>query len=238
MTRRRTLSARRAPDKPIQLVYEDDELAVVEKPAGLLSVPSPRGEKHTLFHRLCEHRGKGLGGRVHAVHRLDKETSGLIVFAIGERAKKSLDAQFKAHAVERLYLALVQGRPPGRGTLRSRLAEGSDQRMRSVAKGEASRAAVTHYRTLRRCGTATLIEVRLETGRRNQIRVHLAEAGHPLVGDRKYSRARRFPLNKMKRTALHAAVLAFEHPDGGGLFRFTSPLPGDIAAFAGPWRPD
>ncbi|MBZ0153500.1 MAG: RluA family pseudouridine synthase [Planctomycetes bacterium] len=190
----------------ILVLHRDDHLVVVHKPAGVLVVPAPGRAAPTLIDRL----GRQLGQRVFAVHRLDEQTTGALVVAITESARAAMEELFRRHAVERDYLALVAAAPsPPAGTIESQLEEGADGIVRVVRRG--GQTAITHYETLSRRGRCVLVRCRLETGRRNQIRAHLAALGCPLAGDRKYGfRARegeRFP-----RVMLHSWRLAFDHP--------------------------
>lgn len=219
-----------------KLIHEDEDILVVDKAAGVLSVPTGAGETNTLLDLLTEHVArKRRRGRAIAVHRLDRGTSGLLVFAKHPRAIEGLEHQFRAHTVERVYVAIVAGRlKHPTGTIKSRLRTGKDLRRFSVPDDEPGEDAVTHYRVEQELDRATLVRVQLETGRRNQIRVHFAEAGHPVVGDDKYdpaaARHRRW---KAKRFALHAAVLGFKHPMTGRDLRFESPMPREFVAFIG-----
>jgi 23S rRNA pseudouridine1911/1915/1917 synthase len=215
-------------DSPFRIVYEDGRLIVVDKPAGVLTVPTDRGETGTLVDALGDYLGRGVRrARVEVVQRLDRDASGLLVFGKDEEAGLGLRAQFEAHTPEREYGVLVKGRmAAAEGTLRSRLTTGSDLRRYSTDRRGEGEEAVTHYRVERVLPGATLVRARLETGRRNQIRVHFAEAGHPVLGDRRYGPAKtRRPLWTASRLALHAAVLGFRHPATGEALRFESPLP-------------
>lgn len=215
---------------PLEIVLEDAALLVVNKPAGLTVHPAPGHPSGTLVNALLSVVPDlaGIGGtlRPGIVHRLDKDTSGLLVVAKSDDAHRALAAQFKAHTAQRTYLAVVRGRMPrDEGTVTAPLGRHPVQRQRFavVARG---RAAVTHYTVLERFRGATLVACRLETGRTHQIRVHLAYAGHPLIGDPVYSRAR---APEIARQALHAARLEFTHPRTGRRVTCTAPLPDDIA---------
>jgi 23S rRNA pseudouridine1911/1915/1917 synthase len=240
----------------LNVVYEDQDIIVVDKPAHLVVHPSAGHATGTLVNALIAHCGaslSGIGGvkRPGIVHRLDKGTSGLLVVAKTDSAHKGLSGQFAAHGadgrLERTYLALVWGKPlRPRGKIEARLSRSPVNRTKiAVAKGETGRRAVTHYEVLktfpgRAAGAVSLVKLRLETGRTHQIRVHLAHLGHPVVGDSVYgggfkAKAETLPekardaLRQLRRQALHAAELGFEHPMTGKKLRFTSPLPGDIA---------
>ena len=164
-----------------------------------------------------------VGGTVHHVHRLDRDTSGLVVFAKNTWIRDRLQVLFAAHDIERVYVAIVHGklREPS-GTVRSYLAEDRNLRVRSVADAAEGKEAITHYRTVASGRRYSMLEVTLETGRRNQIRVHLAEAGHPVVGDTMYGKGREDDLGRL---ALHAKHLGFVHPRTGEKVSFTAELP-------------
>jgi 23S rRNA pseudouridine1911/1915/1917 synthase len=201
-------------------VYEDDALVVVVKPPGLLTIATDRERVRTLYRLLWDYLAVKRE-RPFIVHRLDRETSGLLVLAKTEPAKRALQAQFEARSVERVYVALVQGRPPvERGTLTSRLAQDRALRVRSADRG---RLAVTHYRVLERRQDRCLLELRLGTGRRHQIRAQLAEAGCPIVGDGAHGG----PRGRAGRLCLHATRLGFVHPETGTPVAFDSTPPAD-----------
>jgi len=207
----------------IRLVHADDDVIVVEKPAGLLTVATERERERTVYAHLTAHaRARKPPGRVFVVHRLDRLASGLLVFATSRDAKAALQVQFAARTVERGYLAVVEGRPARpAGTIITRLVDEEPGRVRATRDPGRGRVAVTHWRVVRPGARHTLVEVRLETGRRNQIRVHLAGLGHPIAGDAAYG-SRTDPLGRL---ALHAHVLAFRHPRTGAPLRFTSAAP-------------
>ena len=207
----------------LAVVHEDEDVIVVEKPAGLPTIATERERVRTVYaHLTARARGRRPPGRVFVVHRLDRDASGLLVFARSVIAKGTLQAQFAAHSVERTYLAVVDGRV-GRpeGTIRSRLLDDGPGPVRETHDPTRGRAAVTHWRVRRTGGRHSLVEVRLETGRRNQIRVHLAGMGHPIAGDARYG-SRTDPVGRL---ALHAHVLGFDHPVTGARLRFVSPAP-------------
>jgi len=204
----------------LRLVFEDDQILVIDKPPGLLTIATDRERERTAYRMLAEYVG-GHGGardgahrggpRLFIVHRLDRETSGLLVFAKSAEAKRRLQHQFERRTVERRYVAVVEGRvAESRGRLRSRLVEDRALRVRPTRDRSAGREAITEYQLLARGESATLLELALVTGRRAQIRAQLAAAGHPIVGDHAYG-ARNDPL---RRLCLHATRLAFTHPDG------------------------
>lgn len=208
----------------LRLVHEDDDLLVVDKPAGLLTIATERERHRTAYRMLAEYvAAQAAGRRLFIVHRLDRETSGLLVFAKSSAAKRALQAQFAARTVERVYVAVVEGRvAPATGTLRARVAE--DPRTLRVHTSHRGREAVTRYRVLEPRARSTVLELTLETGRRGQIRAQLAALGHPIVGDAAFG-SRQDPL---RRVCLHAARLGFVDGEGRPR-RFESPAPGDFA---------
>lgn len=252
-------------DIPLEIVFEDDDLVVVNKPAGMVVHPAPGTPSGTLVNALMAHCGDNLSGvggmkRPGIVHRIDKETSGLLVVAKSDAAHHGLAAQFEKHSVERYYKALVYGVPDAndprlRGVkgasfepgnilkLTTQLARHKTDRQRQAVLFNGGRHAVTRARTVARYGVPpvlALMECWLETGRTHQIRVHMAHAGHGLVGDPTYGGKRKLPKNALSeaaseavrgfpRQALHAAVLGFEHPVSGENVRFEAALPPDMA---------
>jgi len=209
--------------EPLGLVHEDADILVVAKPSGLLTIATERERARTAYRLLRDWvvARRSAAARLFIVHRLDRETSGLIVFAKSVAAKRSLQAQFAARAVERVYVALVEGAVrQTQGTFTSRLTEDRALRVRATGDRRAGREALTRYRVLELRRDATLLELRLVTGRRGQIRAQLAAAGHPIAGDREYGSR----TNPLGRVALHATRLGFVHPRGGRV-SFESPLP-------------
>lgn len=210
------------------LVFVDAHVVVVRKPPGISTVAfeDERDTLDQLVHALLV-RGRGRSAPLGVVHRIDKETSGLVVFARSLEAKRVLKQAFRVHAIERLYLALAVGDVTA-ATFRSRLvADRGDGRRGSTQHPRLGSPATTHVRPLERLGEATLIECRLETGRTHQIRIHLAEAGHPLLGERVYARQAGVT-GPVPRMMLHAAVLGFEHPLTRQRLRFEQPMPEDM----------
>lgn len=206
----------------LRLVHEDEDLLVVDKPAGLLTIATERERVRTAYRMVWDYLAASRPPRrPFVVHRLDRETSGLVVFAKSPAAKQALQAQFESRAAERVYVALVEGVVAAEdGVLRSRLVQDRSLRVRAAPAGK---EAVTRFRVLRRRGERTLLEVALETGRRRQIRVQLAELGHPIVGDAAHGgRASR-------RLCLHATRLAFIHPRTRAPVSFRSAAPRDWA---------
>ncbi len=234
-----------AQDIPLTIVHEDDALLVVDKPAGLVVHPAAGNFDGTLVNALLHHcagRLSGIGGvaRPGIVHRIDKDTSGLLVVAKTDTAHEYLSRQFSAHSVERRYTAIVAGQPaPPAGRIEGALARSpvNRQKMAIVAEGRGKRA-VTHYTTVQRLAGTAQIECRLETGRTHQIRVHMASIGHPLLGDPMYGGTRAGLANVLselgfRRQALHAATLGFLHPLTQEKLSFTSALPADIVDLIG-----
>jgi 23S rRNA pseudouridine1911/1915/1917 synthase len=243
----------RGQDIPLSIMYEDEDLIVIDKQAGLVVHPAAGNPDGTLVNALIAHCGKSLAGvggvaRPGIVHRLDKDTSGLLVAAKNDRAMASLAKQFAARTIERAYHAAAWGAPrAGHGVIEGDIGRNPFDRKRMAIVRQQGKPARTHYRMLERYGNdarafASLIECRLETGRTHQIRVHLAHLGHPLIGDSTYGRARRPPraktdaeenaysaAAKFPRQALHAWLLGFQHPSTHKQMRFESKWPDDFA---------
>lgn len=230
-------------DIPLVIAYEDQHLIVVDKPAGMVVHPAVGNITGTLVNALLHHcRGQlsGINGvaRPGIVHRIDKDTSGLLVVAKSDAAHEGLAAQFAAHTVHRRYIAVTAGIPsPAEGTIDARVGRSdADRKKMTVLPNNSSRgkSAVTHYKVLERLDGAAVIECRLETGRTHQVRVHCASIGHPLLGDPAYGRTPK-PLRPVldrlgfARQALHAAELGFQHPLTGEIVQFRSNLPQDMA---------
>jgi len=211
----------------LRIVHVDDSLAVIEKPAGLVVHPAPSHSGPTLVSKLGDLLGGGEEAeRPGIVHRLDKDTSGLLVVARSDEAHAALQGQVQRREVERIYLALAQGRISSRtGTIDAPIGRASRQRHRMAVSGAASRQARTHFEVLELLPAETYLEARLETGRTHQIRAHFAAIGHPLVGDPTYGGEEKYGL---ARQFLHAHRLAFTHPLSGEPLSFTSPLPADL----------
>ena len=220
----------------LRVLYEDRHVLIIDKPAGLLTLPTPDRERDTLLDRVSRYLTLRHGGRAFAgvVHRLDKDTSGALAVAKSPEAVRAFQELFRAHDIERQYLAVVEGvMPREAGTIDLALVTDRGDLRRGVARrpGE-GRRAVTHYRVIERFGTvATLVACWLETGRTHQIRIHLAEQGHPVVGDAVY-RPKEQPRCKatFHRQALHAQTLGFVHPLTKETIRVEAPLPTDMEA--------
>lgn len=212
---------------PYRIAYEDEHLIVVDKAAGVVVHPGRGHSSGTLAQLLADRAAGGEPGRAGVVHRLDRDTSGLLVLAKSERAHRELKALIEAHAVRREYLALVDGRPEARtGTIDAPIGRDRRDRLLQSLDSDSPRAARTHFEALEWFSQATLLRVTLETGRTHQIRVHLRAIGHPVTGDHAYGGAARFGL---ERQFLHAARLTFAHPCGGAQVDVSSPLPDDLA---------
>ena len=215
-------SDQRALPPGLTILHEDVDVIVVLKANGLLTVATERESENTAQAYLNTYLGARREERIHVVHRLDRETSGVLVFAKNFHAREKLKEQFAAHSVDRLYIAIIEGSiEPASGTIRSYLLERKDLRMQSVDAHPDAKFAVTHYRTITTSPPYSMLEVTLETGRKNQIRAHLSEAGHPVVGDQLYGST----TNPFGRLGLHAKLLGFQHPTSGKKMIFTAPLP-------------
>jgi 23S rRNA pseudouridine1911/1915/1917 synthase len=236
---------------PFPILYEDRDLIVLDKPAGLVVHPAPGNRDGTLVNALLAHCGPGFTGigaekRPGIVHRLDKDTSGVMVVAKTQLANDVLTAAFAARTMERTYVALCWGLPtPLSGEIEGAIGRDKRDRKRMAVVGHGGKAALTRYRVIRPFATfAALVECRLATGRTHQIRVHMAARGHPIVGDPLYLRrvpatskglppGLRQALLDFPRQALHAASLGFTHPRTGEVMRFETPPPADFAALLG-----
>ena len=228
----------------LAVVYEDDDLIVVDKPAGLVVHPAPGNPDRTLVNALLHHCAgslSGVGGvrRPGIVHRIDKDTSGLVVAAKNDVAHAALAAQFAEHSIERAYVALCWGVPlPRHGSVNGAIGRHPVDRKKMAVVDSGGKRAVTHYKVLRCFGDyASLVECRLETGRTHQIRVHMASIGHPLVGDQVYGKsaarrgvpvAARELLDRFRRQALHARILGFRQPRSLEPLHFESDIPSDF----------
>ncbi|HEU4589506.1 MAG TPA: 23S rRNA pseudouridine(1911/1915/1917) synthase RluD [Steroidobacteraceae bacterium] len=228
---------------PLAIVHQDASIIVIDKPPGLVVHPGAGNREHTLQNALLAHDpGLRRVPRAGLVHRIDKDTSGLLVVARTLQAQTALVAALAAHEVEREYLALCTGVMTGGGTVDEPIGRHRTQRTKMAVRRD-GRRAVTHYRVEKRYRAHTLARVRLETGRTHQIRVHLAHAGYPIVGDPVYGGRRRLPagatpglraaLEAFRRQALHAARLSFVHPKSGKSVSFETPLPADFANLLG-----
>ena len=212
----------------MKILFEDSALVVAEKPANLLTIATAQEKRRTLYALLFERlAAKRPPERLFIVHRLDRDASGILVFAKCESVKRNLQAQFHEHSAGRLYQAVVENRiDRDTYTIQSFLAENAAYHSYSTRDRTKGQWAVTHVSVLKRGAHRTLVDVRLETGRKHQIRVHLAEQGHPIVGDETYGSR----TNPIRRMALHARKLTFKHPFTGKVMEFLSPPPREFVA--------
>ena len=246
-------------DIPLNIVYEDEDVLVVDKPAGMVVHPGHGHYEGTLINALSHHLGISQGPEAEdermgiLVHRIDKDTSGLLAVAKNPESQLKLAKQFFDHSIDRRYVAVVRGDlPEDEGTIDGDIGRDPGDRLRFkvVGEGREGKHAVTHYRVLERFGFVTFVECRLETGRTHQIRVHMSSIGHPIFNDARYggseirkgtiyTKYRQFIANCFElcpRQALHAQILGFEHPRTRQQLRFSSPLPEDMAALLDKWR--
>lgn len=207
----------------LSILYEDGDVIVVYKANGLLTVATERERETTAQAYLNQYVGARRGQeRIQVVHRIDRETSGVLLFAKNAHAREQLKEQFMEHSIDRLYVAIIEGRiDPPKGTIESWLRERRDLKMVSGPPHPEAKLAITHYETVKSSAKYSMLEVTLETGRKNQIRAHLAEAGHPIIGDRMYGSE----VNPIGRLALHAKRLGFVHPVSGKKLTFESAVP-------------
>jgi 23S rRNA pseudouridine1911/1915/1917 synthase len=228
---------------PLEVLYEDSDLIVINKPAGMVVHPGPGNSSGTLVNALLGHCTdlSGIGGELRPgiVHRLDKGTSGILVAAKNDRAHQSLSAQFHVHSVKRIYLALVFGTPQtDTGKIEGTIGRHPTERLRQSGKAKNGKHAVTRWRVKERYGRVSLMELRLETGRTHQIRVHMTESGFPLLGDPLYPDGGRVNnladprlkkmITSLGRQALHARTLGFIHPVTAEYLEFTTEMPEDM----------
>lgn len=209
--------------KRYSIVYEDDRLMVIDKPPGLLVIPTPRMEANTLTGLVNKDLdSRGIQVNAHPCHRLDRDTSGLIIYAKGKAVQQAIMDQFRTRLVKKIYVAFVNGI----------IKKEFDTISGSIYNRNKSKAeeALTRYKVLERRGSFTVVEVEPVTGRTNQIRIHMRDIGHPLVGERVYAFRRDYEL-RFKRAALHARHIEFNDPAGGRKMSFDSPLPDDMAGF-------
>ncbi|WP_411842425.1 RluA family pseudouridine synthase [Salinicoccus sp. HZC-1] len=206
----------------VEILHEDDDIIVIEKEAGLLSIASEKEKHLTAYRQLSDYvQSVNADNRVFIVHRLDRDTSGIMVFAKSKAVQQRLQKAWEDVVSERTYIALVEGTVKKGGTITSWLTEDKTFTMRSSKKPNNGQKAVTHYKVLKSNRSFSLLQVNLETGRKNQIRVHLQDLGHSVIGDKKYGSRN----NAIGRLGLHAHVLAFTHPKTGKHLRFESKIP-------------
>lgn len=209
--------------KGLTILFEDEDLIVIEKEAGLLSIASNKERDETAYRFLMEHvRRENPKNRIFVVHRLDRDTSGVMIYAKSEKVQQALQNSWKETVLERKYIALVEGSvQKDEGTITSWLKESKTLKMYSSHTPNDGQKAVTHYKVIQKIRNFSLLEISLETGRKNQIRVHMQDIGHSIVGDKKYESTQ----NVIGRLGLHAWVIAFTHPSTGKLMRFETKIP-------------
>jgi 23S rRNA pseudouridine1911/1915/1917 synthase len=226
---------------PLEVLHEDRDVLVLNKAAGMVVHPGAGHRGGTLVNALLHHVAdlQGVGGELRPgiVHRLDKDTSGVMVIAKTEQALATLQKAFAARTVEKTYLAIVAGEPDAEGTFRTLHGRHPVDRKRFSGRVKSGKPAVTHWKVRERLARATLVEVSLETGRTHQIRVHFSEAGYPLLGDELYGSRLSRQLAPEARLALHALKLAFPHPRTGKLLSVSAPVPADLEATRRALRP-
>jgi 23S rRNA pseudouridine1911/1915/1917 synthase len=207
----------------VHILHEDDDLIVIQKEAGLLSISTDKAEELTAYRQLSEHvKSHNAKNRIYVVHRLDRDTSGVMMFAKNEKAQQSLQNSWQDAVLERTYIALVEREvKKPEGTITSWLKENKAMVMYSSQSPDDGQLAITHYKVIQTNRDFSLLEVNLETGRKNQIRVHMKDIGHPIVGDKKYGSKS----TAIGRLGLHARILAFQHPTTGKALRFESKIP-------------
>ena len=209
--------------KGLKILYEDAYVIVIDKPAGLLSMASDKEKVYTAYHQLTDYvRRDNPDNRIFIVHRLDRDTSGVMLFAKNEEVKRALQDSWKEMVIDRAYIAVVEGRmDKGEGEIKSWLKETKTGLMYKSSKPGEGIEAISHYKVLRSSDSCSLLEIRLATGRKNQIRVHMQELGHSIVGDKKYG-AHSNPLGRL---GLHAHILSFCHPVSQEIMRFETEVP-------------
>ncbi len=207
-------------DTPLQILYEDNEILVIDKPYKLLTVATKKNEELTAYRLASDYvKTQNSKNRIFVVHRLDQDTSGVLMFAKNERVKKMYQDDWNGAVLDRTYIAIVEGRVQKENdTIKSFLRENKTTHMYSTTTGQ---EAITHYSVIRRSEKFSLLKVQLDTGRKNQIRVHMLDIGHPIIGDRKYDAK----TNPIKRMGLHAYRMILKHPKSGKVMEFISPLP-------------
>ena len=215
-------------EKPIWKLYEDEAYVVFDKPAGLLVIPTPKKEKNTLVHIVNFQYAAKETPQLHPCHRLDRETSGAILFAKGKRHQQLMMSLFAKRGVQKKYIAFVHGRlSQPKGSFKSAVRDIDHNKFRKQAQ---AKQALTHFKVIDERKSFSVVEVQPVTGRTNQIRIHFSKNKHPLVGDRKYAFARDYPL-KFRRTALHALSLEWKHPIFHNNVKVVSNLPKDMEVF-------
>lgn len=219
-------SAPRADALPFPILYEDEHLIVVNKPAKLLSVATDKEKARTAYHMVTDYvKARRVGDRIFVLHRLDRDTSGVLMFARDPETKELFQSHWNEMVTRRGYLAVVEGTPkPDRDTIRSFLVETDTHLSFSGAPGKGAKEAITSYQVVKTGGGYALLDINIETGRKNQIRVHMKELGHPVAGDKQYG-ARTNPIGRL---CLHANELSFTHPATGEQITFKAKMPRDF----------
>jgi len=207
----------------LNIIYEDDDFIAINKPSGLLSIATEKEREFTAYHHLMDYiRAGNLKNRVYVVHRIDKDTSGVLIVVKNSKLKDKLQLRWNELVSERKYIAIVEGTLKKKeGTIRTWLKEGHNTTMYSSHIKDDGQEAITNYKVLKENGKYSMLEVKIDTGRKNQIRVHMMEMGHPVVGDEKYLSK----TDPLKRLGLHNNVLELRHPFTGKVFRFVAPVP-------------
>jgi 23S rRNA pseudouridine1911/1915/1917 synthase len=209
-------------DKRLNIIYEDDYLIAIDKPSGLLSIGTENDKVNTAYNLLSEHvKRQNKNNKIFVIHRLDKDTSGVLLFAKNEKIKNNMQESWDEIVSLRSYIAVVSGVTNEVGTIKSWLKENQVNKVYSSNKPEDGKLAITHYKKLKGNKKYSMLDVSLETGRKNQIRVHMQDLGHPVVGDKKYGSLE----NPIKRLALHAYILEFKHPITNNKIRLSSKTP-------------
>lgn len=214
-------------NKSMSIIYEDDDLIVIDKPAGMLSISTDNEHENTAFHMVNNYvKSQNRDKRIFIVHRLDRETSGVMLLAKSERIKHALQENWDETAIRRGYIAVVEGkvRTPG-GTIKSRLKQTKTLLVYSSKNGNDGKTAITNYKLLLSSDKYSMLDIDLKTGRKNQIRVHMNDIGHPVVGDKKYGAT----IDPLGRLALHASVLIIKHPSSGEIMHFEAKTPAVFA---------
>lgn len=211
------------PTTGLKILYEDSEIIIIDKPAGLLSIASDQEKLNTAYRQLRDYvSSTNPEERIFIVHRLDRDTSGVMMFVKNETIKHELQDSWKDTVIDRAYIAVVEGKiPETEGTIRSWLKETKTKLMYSSSREGDGLEAITHFKVLQTNSKYSLLEIRLETGRKNQIRVHMQDIGHSIIGDKKYGSTS----NPIGRLGLHAHILAFKHPVSGQIMRFETEIP-------------
>lgn len=205
----------------VEILYEDSDFLVINKPVGLLTVAANDTSEKTAFKVVSEHARKNNLGKLHVVHRLDKETSGVLIFTKTEKLKEALQENWNEYVTKRGYVALVEGTIKEDGRIVTLLAETKTKVMYTTNDASIGKEAITNYKVVRYNNKYTLLNINIETGRKNQIRIHLKEMGHPIVGDKKYESS----VNPLKRLGLHANILEIKNPLNNKIYKFEAKTP-------------